>query len=108
MDRAEAVMDKKEISISKSKDKARNVQDRAKDWEELNKKMALKKAAQAQALKDLMAAEGDDGFEDMDEDEEAEADEEDSMVVEGDLAKSIHAPKAKAAAVPLPGEEEEL
>lgn len=99
-DRAEAVMDQKAIRINKSKDKARNVQDRAKDWEDLNKKMALKKAAQAQALKDLMA--NDDGFEDMDEDEEAEDAEEDSMIVEGDLAKS------EAVAVPLPDEEEEL
>ncbi|RDW88616.1 hypothetical protein BP6252_00648 [Coleophoma cylindrospora] len=43
LDRAEAVMDKKEIKIEKSRGKARNVQERAKAWEELNKKMIAKK-----------------------------------------------------------------
>lgn len=46
MDRAEAVMDKKEKKVEKSKGKARNVQERAKAWEELNKKILAKKAAE--------------------------------------------------------------
>ena len=52
MDRAEAVMDKKEVKIEKSKGKARTVQNRAKGWEELNKKILLKKAEE-EALKKL-------------------------------------------------------
>jgi hypothetical protein len=44
MDRAEAVMDKKEKKVEKSKGKARTVQERAKAWDELNKKMLAKKA----------------------------------------------------------------
>ena len=50
MDRAEAVMDKKEIKIVKSKDRARTVQERAKAWDELNKKMIAKKEREAAAL----------------------------------------------------------
>ena len=46
MDRAEAVMDKKEKKIEKSKGRARTVQERAKAWDDLNKKMLSKKAAQ--------------------------------------------------------------
>jgi hypothetical protein len=37
LDRAEAVMDKKEMKVEKSRGRARNVQQRAKAWEELNK-----------------------------------------------------------------------
>lgn len=44
MDRAEAVMDKKKKKVEKSKGKARTVQERAKAWDELNKKMLAKKA----------------------------------------------------------------
>lgn len=44
MDRAEAVMDKKSVRIEKSRGKARTVQDRAKNWEELNKKLGEKKS----------------------------------------------------------------
>ncbi|PMD59268.1 uncharacterized protein K444DRAFT_481814, partial [Hyaloscypha bicolor E] len=43
MDRAEAVMDKKEKKVEKSKGKARTVQERAKAWDELNKRMLAKK-----------------------------------------------------------------
>lgn len=107
LDRAEAVMDKKETKVEKSKGRARTVQERAKAWEELNKKMALKKEA-AQALKD---AQSDEDFEDMDEDDEVaefvELVEDDSMVVGGELAKSIHAPKPTPASIPLPEDDEE-
>jgi len=52
LDRAEAVMDKKEIKIEKSRGKARNVQDRAKAWEEQNKKIAaLQELKEAQETK---------------------------------------------------------
>jgi hypothetical protein len=44
MDRAEAVMDKKEKKVEKSKGKARTVQERAKAWDELNKRILAKKA----------------------------------------------------------------
>jgi hypothetical protein len=44
MDRAEAVMDKKSVRIEKSRGRARTVQDRAKNWEELNKKLGDKKS----------------------------------------------------------------
>jgi len=47
MDMAEAVMDKKEKNIEKSKDRARLVQERARAWEEQNKKMLAKKAREA-------------------------------------------------------------
>jgi primosomal protein N' len=54
MDRAEAVMDKKEKKVEKSKGKARTVQERAKAWDELNKKMLAKKAKEeALALEKL-------------------------------------------------------
>jgi hypothetical protein len=44
MDMAEAVMDRKEKNIEKSKDRARLVQERSKAWEEQNKKILAKKA----------------------------------------------------------------
>jgi hypothetical protein len=54
MDRAEAVMDKKEKKVEKSKGKARTVQERAKAWDELNKKTLAKKAREeALALEKL-------------------------------------------------------
>ncbi|KAE9370338.1 hypothetical protein N431DRAFT_411565 [Stipitochalara longipes BDJ] len=54
MDRAEAVMDKKEKKVEKSKGKARTVQERAKAWDELNKKILAKKAREeALALEKL-------------------------------------------------------
>ena len=46
-------MDKKEIKIVKSKDRARTVQERAKAWEDLNKKMVAKKAREEAAALDL-------------------------------------------------------
>lgn len=47
MDRAEAVMDKNEKKIEKSRGKARTVQERSKAWDELNRKMVAKKAREA-------------------------------------------------------------
>jgi len=50
LDRAEAVMDKKEKKVQRSKGKARTVQERAKAWDDLNKVMGLKKLAREQAM----------------------------------------------------------
>jgi hypothetical protein len=47
LDRAEAVMDKIEKKIEKSRGKARTVQERSKAWDELNRKMVAKKAREA-------------------------------------------------------------
>jgi hypothetical protein len=102
MDRAEAVMDKKETKVEKSKGRARTVQERAKAWEELNKKMALKKA-EAQALKDLQAEEEE--IEDMEEDVRVEEDA--PMIPVGEMAQSMWAPKVVPESIPLPQDEEE-
>jgi hypothetical protein len=97
-------MDKKEKKVEKSKGRARTVQERAKAWEELNKKMALKK--ESQSLDNVPSDEED--FEDMeDDDNNDEAVDDTNMVIEGDLAMSIHAPKPIPATVPLPKDEEE-
>lgn len=50
MDRAEAVMDKIEKKVEKSKGKARKVQERAKAWEELNKSVLTGKTHNGGAL----------------------------------------------------------
>jgi hypothetical protein len=47
LDRAEAVMDKNEKKIEKSRGRARTVQERSKAWDELNRKMVAKKAREA-------------------------------------------------------------
>lgn len=47
MDRAEAVMDKKEKKVEKSRGRARTVQERSKAWDELNRKIVAKKAREA-------------------------------------------------------------
>lgn len=39
-------MDKKELKVEKSKDRARTVQERSKAWEDLNKKILAKKEAE--------------------------------------------------------------
>ena len=70
MDMAEAVMDKKEKKIEKSKGRARNVQERAKAWEDLNKKILAKKAAQEALEKENLSTE--DNEEEMDDEEQVE------------------------------------
>ncbi|PQE05595.1 Ribosome biogenesis Alb1 protein [Rutstroemia sp. NJR-2017a BBW] len=98
MDRAEAVMDRTERKVEKSKGRGRNVQERAKNWDELNKKIALKKA-----LEDLNKKENE-GQEDMDDDEN-------QSEVEMDEATPAPIPtEATAQSVPLPApvEEEEI
>ncbi|RDL39419.1 Uncharacterized protein BP5553_03759 [Venustampulla echinocandica] len=49
LDRAESVMDKTEMKVEKSKGRARTVQERSKAWEELNKKILAKNAAEEAA-----------------------------------------------------------
>jgi hypothetical protein len=60
LDRAEAVMDKKEKKVEKSKGRARTVQERAKAWEELNKDILAKKEKAAQLAKENWVDEEDD------------------------------------------------
>ncbi|KAH8811926.1 Alb1-domain-containing protein [Xylogone sp. PMI_703] len=47
LDRAEAIMDRTEKKIERSKGKVRTIQERAKGWEELNKKIATSKSQYA-------------------------------------------------------------
>ncbi|RFU30098.1 hypothetical protein B7463_g6255, partial [Scytalidium lignicola] len=47
LDRAEVVMDRTEKKVEKSKGKARTIQERAKGWEELNKKIVISKTQYA-------------------------------------------------------------
>jgi hypothetical protein len=77
LDRAEAVMDKKEKKIEKSRGKAKTVQERSKAWDELNRKMVAKKAREA-----AMALEKENW---IDEDNEGEKEEIelDAAVVDG-------------------------
>lgn len=60
LDRAEAVMDKKEKKVEKSKGKARTVQERAKAWDDLNKKTLAKKARQEALEKENWVDEQED------------------------------------------------
>jgi hypothetical protein len=110
LDRAEAVMDKKEKKVEKSKGRARTVQERAKAWEELNKKMLAKKARdEALALEKenwVDEVEGDD----MEEDEVDEEVNMDAEVNEDPTADTM-AVEEIAQSIPLPGpvdDEEEI
>ncbi|TAQ90646.1 hypothetical protein B7494_g1064 [Chlorociboria aeruginascens] len=93
LDRAEAIMDKKEKKVEKSKGKARTVQERAKAWEELNKKVALKKAQQVALEKENW----------VDEDHE-----DDEVEMQDDVLAPTDLPAETAAEpVPLPDEDED-
>lgn len=98
MDRAEAIMDKTEKKVQKSKGRARTVQERAKGWEELNRKMlAQKEEEEALALeKENWVDEESDGM------EEVEA--ENTPVAEPMATEMI----AESVPLPQPVEEEEL
>lgn len=104
LDRAEAVMDKKVIRIEKSRGKARNVQDRAKAWEEQNKKALL--ALKAAELKDQERPE------DWEDEEDEENEEGDSENIEGDVqiedAPSVTDADATTNEVPAEDEDEIL
>jgi hypothetical protein len=67
MDRAEAVMDKKEKKVEKSRGRARTVQERSKAWDELNRKMVAKKAREA-----ALALEKENWVDDEDDEEDEE------------------------------------
>lgn len=99
MDRAEAVMDKKEKKVEKSKGRARTVQERAKAWEDLNKRILAKKAAEE-------ALEKENWVEDDEMEEDAEVEVEDTPVAEAMVTE------ADPPSIPLPepaeDEEEEL
>ncbi|QSZ37277.1 hypothetical protein DSL72_009371 [Monilinia vaccinii-corymbosi] len=58
MDRAEAVMDRTSTKIEKSKYRGRNVQERAKNWEALNKK--AQEAVQAAMVRENEVSEEED------------------------------------------------
>lgn len=68
MDRAEAVMDRTEKKLLKSKVRARSVQDRAKAWEELNKSV-LDAAKKQSALEKENLDEEEDGWGDIEVDD---------------------------------------
>jgi hypothetical protein len=67
MDRAEAVMDKNEKKVEKSRGRARTVQERSKAWDELNRKMVAKKAREA-----ALALEKENWVDDEDDEEDEE------------------------------------
>lgn len=66
LDRAEAVMDKKEKKIEVSKGRARTGQERSKAWEELNRKMLAEKAQEEALALDKENWIDEDGEEDGD------------------------------------------
>jgi hypothetical protein len=97
LDRAEAVMDKKETKIEKSRGKARTVQERAKNWDDLNRKMLAKKA-----MDEALALEKEN---EIWEDEEAESIQEDIEVEDAPtdaLAADAVAAEVLAQSIPLP------
>lgn len=100
MDMAEAVMDRKEKTIEKSRARARNTQDRAKAWDEQNKKMNLRKAQE-----EATAAEKENWVDE--EDDESEGDEEKVNDVEeaGKLVEDVHIGDAPVPAAAVPGDQ---
>lgn len=103
LDRAEAVMDKKETKIVKSKDRARTVQERAKAWEEQNKKILERKAKEE--AERLEKENWEDEEEQMDEDDEIVVGEDSEVLVEGDTEILDAEPTPQS--VPLPVDDEE-
>lgn len=94
LDRAEAVMDKKEKKIEVSKGRARTVQERAKAWEDLNKKILARKAKEEALEKENW----------VDVEGEMEAVEEDGAVADDTMAVEE---EAQSIPLPKPVEEEE-
>lgn len=97
LDRAEAVIDKKGTRIEKSRTRSRTVQERAKGWDDQNKKIAAKKAQDV--LENKLGS--DDEFSDTD--DEPVGDAQDDVVLE-DAAVSTVEPVLQAKEV---GEDEE-
>lgn len=94
MDRAEAVMDRTSTKIEKSKYRGRNVQERAKTWEALNKK--AQEALQAAADKENEISEE----EDVDEDNQSQGEVEMDDISAAPVA-------AKSTPLPAPIEDED-
>ena len=103
MDRAEAVMDKKEKKVEKSKGRARTVQERAKAWEDLNKKILAKQAAAETLEKENWIDEGD---EEMEAEKEEEIEEGNAPVEEAMLTEDM-ATDPQSIPLPEPVEDEE-
>lgn len=106
LDRAEAVMDKREKKIERSRVRAKTVQDRAKAWDELNKKIMAKKAKEEVLLEDEWVEDIDDENEmkDVEVEEEPQAEEVLSAKPRSTEAITI---ESIAKAVPLPEPVEE-
>lgn len=69
LDRAEAVMDKNEKKVERSRGKARTVQERSRAWDELNRKMVTKKAREA-----VLAVEKENWVDEANEEDDEEID----------------------------------
>ena len=105
LDRAEAVMDKKEKKIEKSRGRAKNVQDRARAWEDLNNKLSTRKAKGGAVLQDEWVEEVDAiGMEDVEVEETAKVEE---VTVTELIPSGVMAVEEIAKAVPLPEPVEE-
>lgn len=92
LDRAEVVMDKKEKKVEKSKGRARTVQQRAKAWDELNRRILSRKARE-----EALERERENGIE---EDDEVEM--QDDHEIEDTAAPETVGVKAVAQSIPLP------
>jgi hypothetical protein len=94
LDRAGAVMDIKEKKVEKSKRRARNVQERSKAWEELNKKMLAKKAREEPLEKENWV-------------DEEEGDDMEADVEVGDAPAAPVVEAAKSVPLPAPAEDDD-
>ncbi len=97
MDRAEAVMDKKETKVEKSKGRARTVQERAKAWDDLNKKILAKKTKEEGQLvvKDQEnSIDGDEVEMEMENATEVEQAHGTEAMITGDAPPSVPLPEA--------------
>jgi len=84
-------MDKKEKKVEKSKGRARTVQERAKAWDDLNKKILAKKAREEALEKENWVDE--ENQETVDEDVEAEKTTADEPMDAGIIAQSVPLPE---------------
>ncbi|KAF7935503.1 hypothetical protein BELL_0102g00050 [Botrytis elliptica] len=99
MDRAEAVMDRTSTKIEKSKYRGRNVQERAKTWEALNKK--AQEAVQAAMDKENEVSEGEGDVDVEDDQSQGE------IEMDGTSVAPIAPAALQSASLPTPVEDEE-
>ncbi|KAF5877735.1 uncharacterized protein Bfra_002103 [Botrytis fragariae] len=99
MDRAEAVMDRTSTKIEKSKYRGRNVQERAKTWEALNKKAQEAVQAAMDKENEVSEEEGDVDVEDDQSQGEIEMD--------GTSVAPVAPAALQSAPLPTPVEDEE-